>query len=465
MKRFLFLLVILSLALGWLALRFSFRGSFVEGVVGEPVDLIPGQGKDNDVDLVLEKLLYRSLFSYNGAGQIKADLVKTYTISKDGKIYTLTIGDFFWRDGKPITSTDVIFTFVQDPAFADIRIEQVGDKQIRFILDNPLSSFLSVLTAPVAPAHFRDLPLDSLGSTFFYIKELKREVGRISQLNLAYEGEGSFKELIFKFFRTKEDLFSSAVRGEVDAFSLGEKADNLSFTEYELPVLTRYFGVFFNLGNGNALAKNSSFRREVRAVTPLVSGFSVKGPFSGTWAQSSWSTLKPTGKKFSGTITLTAVDDSTYRQTVQKVKQDWEKKLKVKVVLNYVSERELGEVLADRDFEAIILGQEVNQDPDRYNLWHSSRRESPGQNITGYANARADRALEEGRKNLSRSARLTHYRNFQRLFGEDNPAVFLYHPAFYYYVSKNFTGIDLAAAFDPSSRFWNFSKWGRSVSF
>ncbi|MEX1061690.1 MAG: hypothetical protein WEC39_01095 [Patescibacteria group bacterium] len=203
MKRYIFLTIFLSLLLGWLALRFNPSQSFTEGLVGQPVDLIPGQGAENGVDEVLEKLLYRSLFSYNDEGKIEKDLAANYKISQSGRVYTVEIGDFFWRDGKPITSTDIISTFIQAPAFSDIRIEQEGEKQVRFILQNPLSSFLSVLTAPIAPAHFRDLPLNKLGSSLFYIKELRREGGRFPNWYFLMRGKGNLRYLTCAFMPTK----------------------------------------------------------------------------------------------------------------------------------------------------------------------------------------------------------------------------------------------------------------------
>ena len=465
MKRYLFLTVFLSFVLGWLLLRFNPSHSFTEGMVGQPVDLIPGQGGDNLVDETLEQLLYRALFSYNEKGEIKPDLAADYRISQGGLVYSVEIGDSFWRDGKPITSTDVISTFIQNPSFADIRIEQEGEKRVRFILQNPLSSFLQVLTAPIAPAHFRNLAINELGSSRFFIKDLRREGGKISQMTLLNEGEGELKEMTLRFYANPDDLISAAGRGEINGFAAQKEFTDPTFTLFKVPVFSRYFAIFFNLSNGNLLARNQNFRQSARAVTPQLAGLKVEGPFSGTWAQGSWATPKLSKGKFSGEIEITAADEAEFRTLARQIKEVWEKKLRVQVSLRFLPEEALEKALEKRDFAAIILGQEVNRDPDRYNLWHSSQREYPGQNVAGWANPRADRALEEARKTQNRKSRLTHYRNFQRLFGEDNPAVFLYHPSFNYYVSKNFTGVDLSKIFDPSERFWNFKDWDRAFSF
>ncbi|GAG03532.1 unnamed protein product, partial [marine sediment metagenome] len=117
------------------------------------------------------------------------------------------------------------------------------------------------------------------------------------------------------------------------------------------------------------------------------------------------------------------------------------------------------ELVGSKDFEAVLLGQEVDRDPDRYSLWHSTQKNYPGLNITSYVDPRADRALEEGRKVTDRGKRKTHYLHFQQLFLEDNPAIFLYHPNLNYFVSRKFSGIDLSPVFIPADRFWNIREW------
>src|SRR3972149_112870 len=111
MRRYILLVLVLAVLGVWLARRVSWGTTFTEGIVGQPVDLIPGQGPANPVDETLEKLLFRSLFKYNPAGGIESDLAKESRISSSGRIYTITLEESVWRDGKPITAADVAFTF------------------------------------------------------------------------------------------------------------------------------------------------------------------------------------------------------------------------------------------------------------------------------------------------------------------------------------------------------------------
>lgn len=459
MLRYLILVILLAVVGGWLALRLNPSPIFTEGMVGQPVDLIPGQGPINPVDEVLENLLFRPLFRYNVSGEIEADLADNYRLSSDSLVYTVTLKESAWADGRPVTAADVAFTFTRDSAFSDITIEQVGEKEIRFLLKTPLSTFLDILTRPVAPAHFRQIKIEQLGNGKFSVSGIKQEGETIREMELKPTVFGRIRTLRFKFFTTEEELQTAARVGEIDGLASEDFSDP-SFMLYQTPAYSKYFALFFNLESTNSLTKNKSFRLAAAAKAPQFSGGSrVFGPFSGTWAQKDVKTPSPTKKKFKGSLAISVPSEKELIEVVQVIKETWESSLGISVSIEKIPAAELANVIADRNFEAIILGQEVERDPDRYNLWHSSAQAFPGQNISSYADPRSDRALEEARKVSSRSARRTHYLNFQKLFVENNPAVLLYHPNLYYWVNRKFEGPDLTTVFSSEERFWNFADW------
>lgn len=467
MIRYLLLVLLLGVLGGWFALRLNWDPAFTEGVVGQPLDLIPGQGPDNPVDETLERLLFRSLFDYTEDGEIGVDLAESYRVSEDGRVYSISLKEVDWRDGRPITSADVAFTFTRDPAFADAVIEQEGEREIRFVLNNPLSSFLDILTHPIAPAHFRELTPQLLGNRDFFISQVKQEGEVVKELVLKSRKEARIKKLRFKFFSSEEDLLAAAQLGEVDALSSLRFSDP-SFASHRAPDFNRYFALFFNLDSQNSLVRSKEFRRAAARKSPLPNeGAAVRGPFSGTWAQADLPfpnfSPEPVGR-FKGELTITVANSGSLPSLAQELARSWQEELGILVKVQAIPLSSVDAVLQQRNFEAIILGQTVGRDPDRYLLWHSSAKNFPGQNVSGYSDPRADRALEEARRTTSRTARLTHYINFQRLFIEDNPAILLYHPVFPYWVSKKFAGIDLTRIFSPEERFGNFGEWELSFS-
>lgn len=467
MLRYLFLVLLLAAVGGWLALRANFGLDFTEGMVGQPVDLIPGQGPPNPIDEVLEELLFRSLFSYNPVGEISADLADSYRLSSNKLVYVVTLKESYWRDGRPVTATDVAFTFTRDPAFSDVKIEQEGEREIRFILKNPLGSFLDVLTRPIAPAHFRQVELEQLGNREIFISGIEQEGETVQEITLKFPNALQIKTLRFKFFAAETDLRTAARTGSIDGLATEDFSDP-SFNLNQVPVYSRYFASFFNLNSSNPLVKDSSFRRAAALKTPLFSeGFLVSGPLSGTWAQGKLAFPKYQSKgggNFKGSLVITVAKTDPLPEVAREIARSWKENLGVRVTVRVVSPDSIEKILQNRSFEAIILGQEVGRDPDRYHLWHSSVKTFPGQNISAYTDPRSDRALEEARQASSRNLRRKHYLNFQRLFLENNPAIFLYHPRLSYWVSKKFEGPDLNSIFSPEERFWNFAEWNLAFS-
>ncbi|PIS12501.1 hypothetical protein COT70_00605 [candidate division WWE3 bacterium CG09_land_8_20_14_0_10_47_33] len=468
--RYLLVAVILGVAVGLSFLRYTPQATFTEGMVGQPTDLNPTSGPKNEVDEMLENLLFRSLFKYDLAGNLTNDLVEGYEVKEGGKVYEITLKNgIFWHDGYPVVAEDVRFTLNQDPTFSKAVIEVVDGKKIRFRLEDPLGSFPSLLTKLIAPSHLvRTSPLTVVGDGSFYINHIEQD-GEVKEITLQNQGTGKIRSLVFKFFKTQTDLQEAAKRGEVDAF-VADNFNHPSFTRYQSPLYGRYFAIFFNLESKNRMVKSPTFRRAAARKTPIPillddplkdGGVPVHGPLSGTFAEANLPfpkfslTIKA---QFKGGLTLTVPNIGKLPEVAKVITQHWQM-LGIKVNIETVSTTMIEEIIANKDFEAIILGQEVSRDPDRYSLWHSTQKVYPGLNITSYSDPRADRALEEGRKTIQQSKRKEHYLNFQRLFLEDNPAIFLYHPNLNYFVSRRFSGINLSSLFVPSERFRNIQEW------
>ncbi|NMB69712.1 hypothetical protein GYA27_00720, partial [candidate division WWE3 bacterium] len=116
-------------------------------------------------------------------------------------------------------------------------------------------------------------------------------------------------------------------------------------------------------------------------------------------------------------------------------------------------------VIEPRNFQILLYGQEVGRDPDRYSNWYSTEKDPPGLNLSGFSQVRADRALEEGRKELNNDKRIIHYNELQKSVMDNVPVIFLYHPFSNYYVSKYIKGIGEKYTFTYSDRFLDFYNW------
>jgi peptide/nickel transport system substrate-binding protein len=108
-----------------------------------------------------------------------------------------------------------------------------------------------------------------------------------------------------------------------------------------------------------------------------------------------------------------------------------------------------------RNFEAVILGWTVGQDPDIYDVWHSSKTGPKELNFIGYKNLEVDLLLEEGRGTFDIEKRRKCYYRIQEILAEDQPYTFLYVPDALPVVNARFHGIEPA----PAGISYNFIRW------
>ncbi|PYM15228.1 MAG: peptide-binding protein, partial [Candidatus Rokuibacteriota bacterium] len=86
----------------------------------------------------------------------------------------------------------------------------------------------------------------------------------------------------------------------------------------------------------------------------------------------------------------------------------------------------LKEYVKKRRFEAIVLGWGIGQDPDQYEIWHSSKMGPDDLNHISYANPEVDALLEKGRSSCQQAERVPSYHRLQQILAEDQPVVFLF---------------------------------------
>jgi len=144
------------------------------------------------------------------------------------------------------------------------------------------------------------------------------------------------------------------------------------------------------------------------------------------------------------------------RKKVAEIVQASLKELGVRVDIRIIEWASfLKEYIKKRRFEAIILGWGIGQDPDQYEIWHSSKTGPDELNHISYANPEADRLLEQGRVSCVQAERTRYYHRLQELLAEDQPIVFLYFRDALPVVSSRVKGIVPS----PNGIRYNFHEW------
>lgn len=265
----------------------ALKGSYSEGLIGQPRFLNPIYAQTNDVDRDLVELLFSGLMKHAPNGELVPQLAKEYQILEDGKVYEFTLKDnLVWHDKKPFTVDDVIFTIetIQNPDFksplrvswSGIEVDKVSDTILRFKLQKPSSIFLEYCTVKIMPEHIwnsispENFQLSTynfkpVGSGPYKLESLEQDSeGKIKLLNLArnpfYFEEGPYiPKITFYFFNNEKDLLKAYLSGKIKGFALSSPQNlpkfNLGLKMYSFS-LPRYFALFLNPENSKPLSED-----------------------------------------------------------------------------------------------------------------------------------------------------------------------------------------------------------------
>lgn len=285
--RIFFLLIIITFGSGLaLASRLYFQmtipvprigSSYTEGMLGDPRAINPLYAS-HDTDRDISRLIFSGLFIYNGNGIIEPDLASDFTISPDGKIYTVTLKkNLQWHDGEPLTADDVVFTIhtIQNGQFRSplrsdwqgVSVEKLSDDSVRFSLRAPYAPFIENLTLGIIPKHiWQNVPpeqallheanLKPIGSGPYRFDQIKQNKdGSISWYQIVrnsnYHRSGPYiQKIIFQFFKNEDELFGAWRRGIIDGFG-SVSPRRIAEINPEKSLLfslhmPRVFGIFFN---------------------------------------------------------------------------------------------------------------------------------------------------------------------------------------------------------------------------
>jgi peptide/nickel transport system substrate-binding protein len=447
--------------------------TFVEGVVGQPRSFLPSQ-VETQSDKTISSLIYRGLFKYDIYGTLLPDLAESYEISEDGLVYTIKLKENqFWSDGARVTSDDLIYTAFKVSDLQGVATDRVDDLTVRYTLPNKFSPFLSLLTIGIMQNNSEESgnPLIPISNGKFSVVRVERSGPVIKQVVLLNNDNGDdIKKLVFRYYANEDELVSAARLGEIEGFVAEQQHEVQNFDELRYPLQGVYYSLYFNLRKESF--QDLEFRQKLAKTLPVETltanrGIFVQGPISrGIFTDEEidfdaydQTFVKETIEK---ELTITVPDIAEHVALAKEVESYWENSLGIAVRIREVEpEKFTDDVIKPRDFDVLLYGQEIGRDPDRYVNWHSTQKEDPGLNLSGFDHVRSDRALEEGRKEVDNDKRLTHYSEFQKTIIEQVPAVFLYHPYMRYYLAKGIEGVGNKYTFTIADRFLDFSNWTR----
>lgn len=494
----------------------AYGDAFVVGSIGEPSTLIPLLASDSASHEVAG-YVFNGLIRYDKDLKLEGDLAESWEVSPDGLtiIFHLRRG-VKWHDGAAFTSRDVLYTYrvTIDPktptAYADAfkqvsRAEAPDPYTFRVTYSKPFAPALESWGVSVLPSHLlegKDITRSALsrhpiGTGPYVFKEwvAGQKVTLEANPNY-YEGRPYIGRYIYRVIPDNATMYMELKAGGVDMMGISpvqyqRQTDTPEFTDkfnkYRYPA-SAYTYLGYNLRH-----PLFSDRRVRQALTCAINkdeivhgvllgmGQVAHSPYKpGTWAhnpgvkdfdynpdkarallaEAGWlkknsdGVLVKNGKPFRFTILTNQGNDQRLKTAV--IIQNRLKAIGVEVKIRVIEWASfLSQFIDKGKFDAVLLGWTIGQDPDLYDIWHSSKTNPKELNFIGYRNPEVDRLLEEGRGTFDMEKRKRCYYRFQEILAEDQPYTFLYVPDALPVVSARFRGIVPA----PAGISYNFIKW------
>lgn len=418
---------------------------------------------------------------------------------------------------------DPLYQSPLQPTLKGVGIEKIDEYTVKLILSEPFAPFLTTLTFGILPEHLwfsvpaqnvrlTELNLKPVGSGPYKFAELTKDregnlKSFVIERNDEYYGDIPYLDQVnFLFYADQPTAVDALKTKKVEGlgfFPVDERNDierrngDVEFRGLRIP---QYTALFFNQDNSEVLQDdavrqavatsidrttvvNDVFQGQAEEIfTPILPGYLghnaevEKYPFdidaaAALLQENGW--VIPDGAEAdeNGLIarendgqklefTISTVDVVEYRQTLDQFRDAW-RQIGAKVNIDYYSAEDIqSQVIRTRNYEALLFGQIVGNDPDPYPFWHSSQQEHPGLALAIFSDKEVDQLLEEARKSSDDEERRTRYLHIQNNIAEEVPAVFLYNPFYTYAVHKKINGINEQQYITiPSDRFTGLPEW------
>ncbi len=480
-------------------------GVYREGLLGNPQYLNPLFASVNEVDTDLTRLIFRRLLAWNDAGVLVPDLAEHYTVSRDGKTYTVRLKhSITWQDKELVTTDDVVYTYetIQNPQFASplrtslgrVKIERLGDFEIAFHLEEPFVRFPELLTIGILPEHlWADTPPEAfplsplnrkpVGNGPFIFESLTKDgQGRIKKYALvrnpnAPEPHSYLDRIEFHFFPTTSEVIRAFKARNIDGIKYAPEKElrklagssSVQMHEFRIP---QYVGVFFNLQK-NSIVKDTIVRNAltlsidrqelltnarsgagVMVQTPILPGQIGYDPAFHARLQDiekakqllealGW---KPGADGIRTKENVSLVFTLTTGNTPELVTnanllQKTWQKIGVDLRVEIMDTRDALEKKIMEGSYDALLIGKETNVDPDPFSAWHSSQITRGTNLSRYSNRSMDATLEEARKEHDRAKRTELYHTFQKKFLEDLPALVLYNPFFSYLTDAKIKGI------------------------
>lgn len=503
-------------------------GTYREGVVGEIKSLNPLYATSESEKAAVQ-MMFSRLLQYDLTGNLKNDLAKSITVSGDGLIYSVAIrNDVSWHDGEPLTAKDVKFTVdlmksssvnsSLGSMWRGIKVKQIGDYSLEFMLPAAYSPFRSALNFAILPEHilsqvelarlreaeFSFAPIGSGPMKFQSLRTAASAHGGKQILHLAtnsgyYAERPQIDRFELHIFQNNDGLYESVRSHEIDAAAGIAYQKIISQRGWISQDSNTQNGVFAFFNVDRSFLKQVDARSALRSAIDLKSIRSEFNSEQGSFQALDWPILSShIGKteveprnwlnrdqataalqkhgyilrdglwhESSGQpvkLSVVTVKHATYAKLAQLLADSWrdfgfDVEL-IEVDLTDQNTDFVRSYLQSRDYDVLVYEIGLGSDPDQFVYWHSSQKFANGLNLANYSNTTVDVLLATARTSSDLDLRQAKYQSFVEHWLNDVPAIGLVRSRFSYVVNdstQTFRAGSVLAS--PQSRYFDLGNF------
>lgn len=438
-------------------------------------------------------------------------LADSWDVLEGGRLYRFRLNPkATFSDGTPVRARDVLFTLnkIVDPASEAVQIAEVfehldvtrtratSDHTIEIAFRQPLASqllrFADLLVVPehvYSKGKFRDDYNDTaVGSGPYRLVRSDRTREIVVARREDYWGaRPPLQTVVFKIIGDQVTAWNALRRGDVDESRV---SSDVWLRERSNPQLTRdidflrFYTLSYNFITWNTRNPKLSDKRVRRALAMCIpidtvinelyhgTARAMSGPFTpedfaynpgvpvvrhdpagarallagAGWRDSNGDGVLDRNGQPLRIELLTMAGSATTLQFAQMVQGEM-KKIGVDLELSTIEFAAGIERLLARNYEAAYLGFELDNDPDPFNILHSSRFPPRGQNYALYSNREVDRLIEQARVELDRSRRNDLYWKLHALIAEEQPYTWTLQVSSKWGIRKRVRGVELSRGY------------------
>lgn len=447
------------------------KGVFVIGGVGTVLNLDPSFSSVGYFTMMYRNL-FQGLLRYKfNSSELEGDLAKSWSMSRDGLVYTFKLRDNVkWHKGfGTVTAQDVKFSFdrIMDPKtrsgfIGDIQpikeAKVVDNLTVEIHLKDRDPTFLHRCARPKPVAivcksavekYGSDFARNPIGSGPFVFQSMSREEIVLTANKEYYEGPPKIEKVIYKAIAGMDTLVMSLITGEIDYIwslapeesflnrieSAGCKITNVDYGAFWMILMNRKVEPLGDLRVRRAIAhaidKDELIRHVfVPGTMDKLDSLVPKGYFGHTEEglrrynfdpKRARELLAEAGYRSGFDITLDTYNNSLYLRPATAV-QNQLAKVGIRVKLDVSDQTSWIKKLTGgtASLSLFLPSRLLDADSPLTSYFHTAGF-TPGFNLARYN--KLDKEIDEARRELDKNKRLKLYHDIQKKLMEDLPAI------------------------------------------